>query len=128
MNKLITCIECPLGCTLSADIENCRVVRISGNKCPRGEAYAASEVEDPRRIFTATVLCEGLDLKMLPVRTSRPIPKSRIMDAAAEARKIRISQPVSTGEAIARNFLGLPVDLVATRPAGALSPVPLQSY
>lgn len=121
MNRSMTCVECPLGCSLSVDIENCKAVRIIGNKCPKGEAYAISEVEDPRRIFTCTVLCSGLELKMLPTRTNHPIPKSRIIEAAQEARKIRVTHPVSMGEVIVKNFLGLPADLIATRPAGTLS-------
>ena len=121
MNRVITCIECPLGCALSVDVENCKAFRISGNKCPKGEAYAISEVEDPRRVFTCTLLCSGLELKMLPARTSQPIPKSRISEAAQEAKKIKVTHPVSMGEVIVKNFLGLPADLIATRPVGTLS-------
>jgi CxxC motif-containing protein len=117
MTKEITCIECPVGCNLVVDIENCRLVKSAGNKCPKGEAYARSEVEDPRRFFTSTVLCLGLDLKMLPVRTSQPIPKSRAIEAGAEVRKIKVTEPVSEGQIVVKSFLGLEADLVATRPA-----------
>jgi CxxC motif-containing protein len=115
MIKEITCIECPLSCNLSVDIENCRMVKVSGYKCPKGEAYARSEVENPQRFFTATVLCQGMDLKMLPVRTSQPIPKSRVIEAGLEVRKLRINEGVSAQGIIEKNFLGLGVDLVATR-------------
>jgi len=36
MNKIITCIECPAGCELSVDIENAKIIKVSGNKCPNG--------------------------------------------------------------------------------------------
>jgi CxxC motif-containing protein len=115
INKTFTCIECPKSCRLSVEIDNCRVVGVSGNKCPKGEVYARSEVENPLRIFTSTVLTEKLPLKMLPVRSDKPIPKSRIAEAVAEVKKIKVSKPARVGDVIVDNFLGLEVNLVATR-------------
>jgi CxxC motif-containing protein len=117
MIKKITCIECPKSCSLAVDVENCRVVSVSGNKCPKGDVYARTEVENPTRILTATVVSQGLSLKMVPVRTRGPIPKARIAEAAAAARKLRVERPVRVGDIIASDFLGLGVDLVATRDA-----------
>lgn len=117
MIKKLTCIECPKSCSLSIDIENCRVIKVTGNECPKGKIYAGSEVENPLRILTSTVLTEGLDLKMLPVRTDRPIPKSRILDAMNEIKAMRINKHVNPGEVIAENFLSLGVNLIATRQA-----------
>ncbi len=117
MNRQIICIECPHGCVLDVDIENDKVIKVIGNKCPKGEIYANSEVQNPVRFFTSTVLCLRLDLKMLPVRTTRPIPKAKLLEAGMEVKKIRITNPVSAGQVIENNFLGLGVDLVATRSA-----------
>ena len=115
MIKKITCIECPKGCSLSVDIENCRVREVTGAECPKGKPYAVSEVENPARILTSTVLTQGLSIKMCPVRTDKPIPKAKISDAIFEARKIKINKPVRIGDIIIRNFLGLGVNLIATR-------------
>ena len=115
MTRKITCIECPVGCSLNVDIENCKVVEVSGNKCQKGITYAAEEVENPVRILTTTVLTEGLDLKTVPVRTDNPIPKSRIGDAMREIRKTRLSKPVRIGEIVLTDILGLGVNLIATR-------------
>lgn len=117
MIKKITCIECPKGCRLSVDIENCRVVKVSDNECPEGEEYAISEIENPMRILTSTVLAEGLQLKMVPVRTDKPIPKSKIMEAMDEIKKMQLVKPVRSGEIITGNFLSLGVNLIATRDA-----------
>lgn len=117
MTKRMVCIECPKGCTLSVDIENCRVAKISGNECPKGERYAISETESPMRVLTSSVLAEGLDLKMVPVRTDAPIPKSRLLEAMEEIKRIRLTKEVKTDEVIAVNFLGIGVNLIATRPA-----------
>jgi len=115
MIKRLTCIECPLGCALSVDIENCKVVKVDGNKCEKGEAYAVSEIENPVRILTSAVLTEGLDLKMLPVRTDKPIPKAKLYEAMAAIKKIVLRSPVRAGDIIAADFLGLGVNLISTR-------------
>jgi len=117
MNKRFICIECPKSCALSVDIENCRVVKISGNECPKGEEYAALEIENPMRILTSVVLAEGLSLKMVPVRTDKPIPKSRLTEAMEEIKKIRLTKPVKPREVIVSNFLSLNANLIATREA-----------
>lgn len=115
MIKKMTCIECPKGCLLSIDIENCRVIKVSGNECPKGEAYAVQEIENPTRILTSAVLTEGLSLKMVPVRTDKPIPKSKLMEAMGEIKNIRLKSPVKSGSVIVENFLNLGVDLLSTR-------------
>lgn len=115
MSKNLTCIECPKSCNLIVDIENCRVVKVSGNQCKVGESYCLAEIENPMRIFTSTVLSDGLSLKMIPVRTDKPIPKAKIQEAMAEIKKIRINKPVKVGDAIGSNFLGLGGNLIATR-------------
>ena len=115
MIKKVTCIECPKGCVLSVDVENCRVVKIVDSECPKGEKYAVSEIENPTRILTSTVLAEGAPLKMIPVRTDRPIPKSDMSKAMGEIKKIRVKQSLHIGDIIVRDFLGLGVNLIATR-------------
>ncbi len=115
MYKNLICIECPKGCGLSVGIENCRVVKVAGNLCPKGKEYAISEIENPARILTSTVLSEGLALKMIPVRTAAPIPKAKILEAMKGIKRIKINKPVSTGEIIVKNFLGLGVSLISTR-------------
>ena len=117
MIKKLTCIECPKGCQLSIDIENCRVVKVSGNECPKGQMYAVQEIEHPMRILTSAVLAQGLSLKMVPVRTDKPIPKAKIMEAMDEIKKIRLKSPVKAGSVIKENFLGLNANLLATRNA-----------
>ncbi|MFA6384399.1 MAG: DUF1667 domain-containing protein [Candidatus Omnitrophota bacterium] len=118
MKKELICVECPKGCSLDADIENGKVVSVSGNKCPRGEEYALSEIENPRRILTSSVLCEGLEVRMLPVRTDQPIPKAQLMDAMNAVKKIRVNRKVKAGDVIVPGFFG--VNLISARDAGTL--------
>ena len=116
MKKNLICIECPKGCALNVDIENCRVVKVTGAQCPKGEKYAISEIEDPRRILTATILTKGFALELLPVRTDQPIPKARMIDAMKAIKKLRVTRRVKVGDVIIEDFLGiLGVRVVATR-------------
>ncbi len=115
MLKKLTCIECPKGCGLEVDIENCRVVKVSGNKCSKGEKYAITEIENPVRILTSTVIAEGMSLKMVPVRTDAAIPKTRLLEAMEEIRRLKVNRPHQTGDILINNFLGLGVNLIVTR-------------
>ena len=116
--KQLTCIECPRGCRLSAEIENGYVIRVSGQECVRGEAYAKQEVENPVRTLTSAVTAQGLDVSMVPVRTSAPIPKAQLLPAMAAVKALRLTRPVMINEVLVADFLGLQVDLIATRSVG----------
>lgn len=119
MTKKMICIECPKSCELSVDIEiGGTVTRVQGAKCPKGAAYAVLEVQDPVRILTATVIAEGLSLKLIPVRTNKPIPKKYLLKVMEEVKKIRVKSPVKVGDVIAGDLLGLGVKVVVTRAVG----------
>ena len=118
MNKIITCIECPLGCELSLEIDNSKIIKVSGNKCPEGFEYAQKEMKNPERILTSTVLAEGLSSKMVSVRTDGPIPKGTMLDAMNEIKQIVIRKPIKTGDIITENFINTGVNLIATRTLG----------
>lgn len=115
MIRELTCIECPKGCRLIVDVENNTVIRVTGNQCPKGEAYAKEEVTCPRRIITSTVAARGLALPMIPVRTTCAVPKQDVIRIMEYLRTVVVEHPVTTGECIAANLLGLGIDLVATR-------------
>ena len=117
MTKTLTCIECPKGCRLTVETDGSYVLRVTGHQCPKGEKYARQEVENPLRILTTSVLTQGLNLKMLPVKTSGPIPKAKVLAVMPQVRQIRVLTPVKIGGIIESNFAGLGVDLVATRSA-----------
>lgn len=115
MTKQMICIQCPKGCRMEVAIENGKAVEIKGNACPRGAAYAKQEIESPMRTLTTAVITKGLEMKMLPVRTSGPIPKSKLFEAMDAIKNIIVSGPVHMGDVVVNNFLNLNVNLVATR-------------
>ena len=53
--KKLTCINCPVGCSLKVELDGENVICVSGNTCRRGEIYARKEVTNPTRIVTSTV-------------------------------------------------------------------------
>ena len=55
----LTCISCPMGCPLIVTMEDGAVASVTGNTCPRGDAYARKEVTAPTRIVTSTVRVTG---------------------------------------------------------------------
>ena len=69
----LICIGCPLGCPLSVTLENGEVTSVTGNTCPRGDAYARKEVTNPTRIVTSTVRVEGGVYAMVSCKTESDI-------------------------------------------------------
>lgn len=109
------CIECPLGCRLEVDDAEGEIVEVRGFSCKRGAEYARQEHVDPRRTVTTTVAVSGSLWPRLPVKTAHPVPKSRVRDVCAWMRGVRVAAPVALGQIVARDVLGLGVDMVATR-------------
>jgi CxxC motif-containing protein len=113
----LTCIECPTGCTISVTVDGGHAIKVDGFGCRRGRDYAVAEVECPERVITTTVPALGLTLRMVPVRTARPIPRGLRDAAMREIRKARVCQPVRVGDVVLSDLLGLGVDVIATREA-----------
>lgn len=110
MKKEFTCIVCPIGCTLSAEIDGGVVKEVSGNTCKRGEVYAVNECINPVRTVTSTVKCE--DGSVLPVKTESPIAKDRVFEAMEIINNFVAPLPISIGDVIIEDVCGS--KLVAT--------------
>lgn len=113
--KNMICIVCPKGCHLSVDDSDKNAPVITGNSCPRGHAYALEELTAPKRTVTSTVAIEGGLHRRLPVRTSAPIPKERMLDAVRALDGVRVFSPVSAGQVIVRNVCDTGADFIAVR-------------
>ena len=115
MLREFTCIMCPQGCDISVELEGKTIKGISGNKCPKGEAYVTQEIENPMRNIATSVLVNGGDLPLASVRLSGVIPKDRIFDVMAEIRKVEVPAPVHEGDVVIADVLGLGVDVIVTK-------------
>jgi CxxC motif-containing protein len=105
-----TCIICPWGCSLKAEGED-----ISGYSCLRGMKYAREEQTDPKRAISGSVRLCGAALRVLPVKTSAPIPKRLVREAAALLGGASAHPPIKTGDVVIPDILGTGVDFIAAR-------------
>lgn len=111
MKKTLTCIECPIGCQLEVELENGVAVSVKGNACPKGKAYAESEVVCPVRVVTSTVRAQnGV---MVPVKTEKPVKKSEIFAVMQKINAASCTLPVKIGDVIVNNISD-GVNLIAT--------------
>ncbi|MBQ7034485.1 MAG: DUF1667 domain-containing protein [Clostridia bacterium] len=111
MNRELTCIICPLGCNIKVRHENGAVLEVSGNTCPRGKTYAITECTTPMRTLTSSVRCKGG--KLLSVKTDRPIPKEKWMEAMAIVNRQHPALPIAVGDVIIEDVFG--ANIVATK-------------
>lgn len=104
MKRTLTCIACPLGCTLLIELNGKNVVSIEGNTCPRGKEYAVSECTSPVRTVTTTMKCENGEL--VPVKTSKPIPKDKVFEAMEIINSTIAKLPLTVGDIIIPDLFG----------------------
>ena len=140
----LTCIVCPIGCSLLVEeglegLEDRSVpgngfsaLKIKGNRCPRGAAYAQEEILAPKRTVTATC---GINFhvesdnevynevcphsitapRRIPVKSSIPCPKEKIRDLLEDIYRLKPGLPVKAGEKLIENWQGLGIGIVAVR-------------
>ncbi len=116
----LTCIGCPLGCSLSVEKSGEEVVSVSGNTCPRGDAYARKEVTNPTRIVTSSVVVTGGNAAAVSCKTAGDIPKGMIFEIIDVLKNVRAKAPVSIGDVLVSNVAGTGVDVVATKDVAAV--------
>lgn len=110
--RVLTCIGCPMGCTLTVELEGNEVKSVEGNTCKRGDIYARKEVTNPTRIVTTTVRLKSGGV--VSVKTKEDIPKEKIMDCVNEIKRLEVDTPVKIGRIILDNVAGTGVPVVAT--------------
>ena len=110
------CIRCPEGCEITTTLDgNGAITEITGNSCKLGLEYVKTEATDPRRTLTTTVMVEGGARPLCPVWSEKPVPKDRILELAAEVRKITLKAPVNINQIVLENALGTGINIVASR-------------
>lgn len=110
----LTCINCPLGCSVKIELENGVITSITGNTCPKGEAYARSEVTSPVRVVTSSVKVNGGNRTVVSVKTQDAIPKGKIFDCVKAMKDLEVDAPVQIGDILVENIAGTGIPLVAT--------------
>lgn len=111
MKRNLTCIVCPIGCDIAVEFANGKILSVEGNTCPRGKAYAESEVVNPVRTVTTTV--KSVEGKIIPVKTLTPINKEKIFEAMKIINNTKLCLPICIGDVIIEDVFG--AKLVATK-------------
>ena len=100
--KTLTCIECPIGCLIEVTMQDGVITDIKGNTCPRGKLYAENEMVCPRRVVTSTV--KGINGKMIPVKTDKPIKKSEMFEVMKKINTVICDKKVKIGDIVYENI------------------------
>ncbi|WP_341875973.1 DUF1667 domain-containing protein [Defluviitalea saccharophila] len=111
----LTCIGCPMGCTLLIELDENDQIRVTGNACKIGETYAIKECTNPTRIVTTTVKVRGGKHPTVSIKTDKDIPKDKIFDCIKALKDLTVDAPINVGDIIYENILGTGVNMVATR-------------
>ena len=115
--RVLTCINCPMGCQVTVTMENGQVLKVEGNTCPRGDAYARKEVTNPTRIVTSSAYVKGAasGAKTVSLKTQNDIPKGKIFEVLEELKGLTVEAPVHIGDVLLENAAGTGVNVIATR-------------
>lgn len=112
MEKEFTCIVCPRGCRLKIDDQ----LNVTGNLCPRGKAYALSEITNPTRTITSSIRINNRENLLVSVKTSAPVPKDKIFDVMEEINKLSCSAPTKIGQIVKKDIASIKgVDIIITK-------------
>lgn len=115
MRKSLVCINCPMGCSITVEIEDSKIISVIGNACPQGREYAEQECLRPMRILTTTVKIAHGTHRVLPVVSEKAIPLDLTFKAMEQARQVCVEAPVQAGDVMIENLAGTGVRLMASR-------------
>jgi CxxC motif-containing protein len=116
--KEYVCIICPNGCEITVEAEGGRVTKVSGNLCPKGDAYVRKELSSPERGVTSTVAVNGGRLPLVSVKATRPVPKDMVFAVMDAVSEVVVAAPVKIGQVVLKDAAGTGADIVATRNVG----------
>ena len=105
----LTCICCPMGCSLTIDEDD----NVSGNMCGNGEKYAINERYSPTRILTTTVKTQCGDRDLLPVRSDKGVELREMQELVKRISQISVTAPIKIGDIIMEDVGDNKVNIVA---------------
>lgn len=109
--RKLTCIECPMGCSIEVTELKGKGLVITGNSCARGKIYAENEVICPKRVITSTVKVN--DGRVVSVKTDGPVPKSLTFNIMNRINAIELERCPKIGEIVLENVIE-GINVVAT--------------
>ena len=115
MPEEVTCIMCPLGCSVEVQIDGQEVSVKKGCRCKEGMKFVKMEAIFPGRILTTTIRTDSPDFLLLPVRSNKEISKEQLVECVRKISEHFIRTPVVLGQTVVENILDLGVDIIACR-------------
>ena len=111
--KEIVCIVCPNGCRIQCK-QSGDGFHFSGQKCKRGESYAAAELTRPMRSLTTSVKTAFSDSPVVSVRTDGEVEKTKLSELAAALGKVIVTDRLQIGDIVVKNICGTGVNVICT--------------
>lgn len=112
MKREITCIVCPRGCRMAADIQG-ETITVTGNSCSRGEQHAVAEILHPVRSLTSIVRVSNRRDTMVSVKSADPVPKEEMFAIMELIHAARVEAPIQIGDVLLDNVCG--TKIIATK-------------
>ena len=112
MKREITCIVCPRGCRMVADIQG-ETVTVTGHSCSRGEKHAVAEILHPVRSLTSIVRVSNRRDTMVSVKSADPVPKEEMFAIMERIHAAAVEAPIQIGDVILDNICG--TRIIATK-------------
>lgn len=112
MKREITCIVCPRGCRMTADIQAERIT-VTGHSCNRGEKHAVAEILHPVRSLTSIVRVSNRRDTMVSVKSEAPVPKEEMFAIMERIHATTVEAPVQIGDVLLDNVCG--TKIIATK-------------
>lgn len=72
-------------------------------------------MRNSREIFTSIVRIKGSKYRVVPVKSSKPIDKSLLIECSKALSRIHVGAPLNIGDVICRNILNTGVDIICTK-------------
>lgn len=111
--KDIVCIVCPNGCRIHCEM-TANGILYTGQKCKRGESYAAAELTHPMRSLTTSVKTVFTEAPVVSVRTDGEVEKSMLQEISSALGQIIVTSRVRIGDVIAKNICDTGVNIICT--------------
>lgn len=114
LDREITCIGCPSSCRIwvTGTMEE---PEFAGYTCKRGLEHAKNELYRPMRMLTSTVKLTGGKFRVMPVISTKEVPKDKMSDCLEQIYRVEAAAPVQEGDVIISNICGTGADIVAAR-------------
>lgn len=110
----VICVLCPKGCLLAIKDSN-GILEVDGHSCVKGLDFAKEEYYHPVRVLTTTLKTDAPNIPRVPVRTTSNIPKESMMAVMEYLKTVTVRIPVTCGDVILKDVLGLGADIIATQ-------------